>query len=205
MNGCLLDKLHLSETWVIGNGESRKHFDLSRIKSHTIGCNAIHRDYVCDEIVAVDRRMVNEILLNPLYKTVPIYTRPNWIQEFKQHLNVKVVPNLPYSGVTRIDDPWHWGSGPFAVLLAAQNNFDTVNLLGFDLYGIDSKMNNVYKDTINYAGSDKHAIDFSYWVYQIAKVFEYYPQINFKIWNTGNWTMPKEWHSNNLTFCLMNV
>ncbi len=149
--------------------------------------------------------MVTEILSNPAYTTTPIHTRPDWIQEFKQYPNVHLVPKLPYESKKRVDDPWHWGSGPFAVLLAASKNFDTVNLLGFDLYGVESKVNNMYKGTKNYIESDKHAIDFSYWVHQIAKVFEHYPTTNFKIWNTADWIMPKEWNSKNLTFCLMNV
>ena len=76
---------------VVGNGQSRQSIDLDRFKDWKIGCNAICRDSQCDEVVAVDRRMVAEILaLN--YKNT-IYTRPDWAESFKNPL-VKLLKTL---------------------------------------------------------------------------------------------------------------
>ena len=47
---------------VIGNGESRKSFDLYQLEwlGNTIGTNAVHRDFHPDQLVCCDRRMVQE-------------------------------------------------------------------------------------------------------------------------------------------------
>lgn len=206
MNGYHLDRSQIDNVWVIGNGESRNNVNLKSLSGMTIGCNAIHRDHVCDKIVAVDRRMVMEIIENPSYKSIPVYTRPNWIDHFKKIPNITVVPELPYKGDQRWDDPWHWNSGPFAVLLACLENPKTINLLGFDLYGSDSKVNNVYKNTKNYDNSDRHAVDYSHWLHQLEKLFNCFPNIEFIQWQQENWQMPEKWiNSKNLTFRTINV
>lgn len=206
MSGYHLDRSQTTNVWIIGNGESRKNVDLATLSGTVIGCNAIHRDHVCDRIVAVDRRMVQEILLNPLYKNISIYTRPNWINQFKLNSNVHTVPKLPYDGTSRWDDPWNWNSGPFAVLLGCLENTHTVNLLGFDLYSTDSKVNNIYKNTDNYDVDSKSAVDFTHWLYQLKKLFDLYPNTNFIQWQTENWDIPESWkNSKNLTFKTLNV
>ena len=146
MNGSHLDKSSHSEIWVIGNGESRKTFDLHSIDTHIIGCNAIHREFICDQIVAVDRRMVTEIVANPDYINVPVYTRPNWIGDFTQFPNVRLLPELPYKGPERRDEPWHWNTGPFAIVIACYMNPKTINLLGFDLYSVNNTIKNYESD-----------------------------------------------------------
>ena len=47
---------------VIGNGESRRGFDVTVLKGITtvVGCNAIFRDHNLDYIVACDRHMCQE-------------------------------------------------------------------------------------------------------------------------------------------------
>lgn len=171
-----------------------------------IGCNAIHRDHVCDSIIAVDRRMVTEILNNPQYQNTTIYTRPNWIDQFKHYKNVQVVPSLPYTGNERWDDPWHWNSGPFAVLLGCLQQPKTINLLGFDLYGVDDRVNNLYKNTINYDRETHHAIDNSHWLHQLKKLFDHYIDIQFIQWQKENWLLPNKWsNSKNLTVNTINV
>ena len=172
----------------------------------TIGCNAIHRDHVCDAIIAVDRRMVWEITANPNYNSVPIYTRPDWIDQFKKYPNVTAVPELPYKGKDRWDDPWHWNSGPFAVLLACASNATTVNLVGFDLYGVDNKVNNLYKNTAHYDKETHHAINNAHWLHQLKKLFEHFPQVDFVQWQKENWSIPSTWTaSKNLTFNTIKV
>lgn len=206
MNGYHLDRSQTDNVWVIGNGESRKNVNLKSLSGMVIGCNAIHRDHVCDRIIAVDRRMVTEILNNPLYQNIPIYTRHDWIDAFKANKNVYTVPELPYKGNQRWDDPWHWNSGPFAVLLACIQKPITVNLLGFDLYGINQKVNNLYKNTQNYDKENHHAIDNSHWLHQLHKLFEHFPNIKFIQWQKLDWKIPDQWvNSKNLTINTLNV
>jgi hypothetical protein len=97
----------------------------------------------------------------------------------------------------REDDPFHWGSGPYAVLLAATKS-EYVALVGFDLYGIGSKINNCYKDTHCYNAADYRAVDPRYWIHQIGKVFECFPDTEFCIYQTPQWQMPKKWNLPNV-------
>jgi len=183
----------------IGNGESRSGIDLNKISNDIkIGCNAIVRDYVVDHLICVDRRMVREAVSHtncPQY----VYTRPDWIKEFKTQNCVKAVPDLPYEGDQRADDPFHWGSGPYAVLLAAQLS-NTVSMIGFDLWSKDKNINNLYKGTDNYNLETHRSIDPRYWIHQISKVFRYCPDKYFIVYNEENWTVPESWYWENVSF-----
>ena len=181
---------------VIGNGESRKHISFDNISGVKIGCNAIARDISVDHLVCVDRRMVSEALNNGYKK--PIYTREDWIKQFKYSINVKCVPQLPYEGNLRMDHPFQWGSGPYAVLLATKFT-KHINLIGFDLYSETPHVNNVYKDTEHYDKSNKHAVDPRYWIYQIAKIFELFPKKKFRIYQKTNWIQPDSWKKKNVS------
>ena len=188
---------------VIGNGESRRLIDLTTFKnSHVlIGCNALHRDIVTDHLVCCDQRMAREALENPTTTNTTIHVRDNWHHYFRKiekNKNVKLLPELPYQGDLRPDKPVHWGSGPYAVLIAAQLNLPVVSLVGFDLYGRQQQVNNIYKGTDNYANANANAVDPSYWIYQIGKLFSLFPHIQFKIINTEGWKMPTEWQYDNV-------
>ena len=104
---------------VIGNGESRKDINIDLYRGRTIGCNAILRDYSVDYVICVDRRMVREAIERGFNSATHIFTRPDWIKEFKNEPRILKVPDLPYSGNDRWDEPFQWGSGPYAVLLGA--------------------------------------------------------------------------------------
>ena len=183
---------------VIGNGESRKSIDLTRIDCPKIGCNAVYRDYYTDYLVCVDKRMFKEALELNINLDRFIYTRQEH-HKLYQKKKTRIVPELPYAGMERPDDPFHWGSGPYAVLIAAKISKESqVSLLGFDLYGIDNKINNIYKDTSNYQSGDKRAVDPSYWIYQIAKVITYFPKVKFTIYQEDGWQCPKAWKKSNV-------
>lgn len=182
----------------IGNGESRKAIDIDSIDQSKVGCNAIYRDHDIEHLVCVDSRMISEALDAGANYNSLVYTRENLFTAFKAK-RLRIVPSLPYAGFERPDLPQHWGSGPYAVLLAAtltKNN--KVGLLGFDLYGVDGKVNNVYKDTPNYSVSEKSAVDPKYWIYQIGKVFEHYTKIQFTIYQSQGWQCPKAWKKSNV-------
>ena len=188
----------LNQSLVIGNGESRQDLNISLLIDNytTIGCNAVHRDIDVDHLVCCDQRMVREAVENSVGK---IYTRENWADTFKKFPQVFRVPDLPYTGLLRMDQPFHWGSGSYAVLLAATLS-DNISLIGFDLYGTNNCVNNVYKNTANYSEADKRAVDPTYWIYQISKVFSLYPDKYFTVFNRSNWPMPDSWHLNNVKF-----
>ena len=187
---------------VIGNGESRQGIDLSSFGERLIvGCNALHRDTHVDHLVCCDRRMVDESLDSDNTKNTKIYVRQDYINFYsKEDPRVNLVPQLPYKGKTKADTPIHWGSGPYAVLVAANLPVQEIVLLGFDLYPSQSNtVNNIYKGTNNYSSKESKPIDYSFWQYQIAKVFEYFPDKQFVIYNDPSWELPKTWNRNNVS------
>lgn len=56
-------ELKTDRVFLLGNGKSRSHFDLERLrgKGTIIGCNAIYRDFTPDILVAIDAKMLKEI------------------------------------------------------------------------------------------------------------------------------------------------
>ena len=195
----------MHRAFVIGNGESRRQVNLEHYRStHTIiGCNALHRDVNVDHLICCDRRMADEAIVNPNIGDTLIYVRESWYHFFRKILKNKKIqhlPPIPLVGDTKRDQPDHWGSGCYAVLLAAHLGFKEITLVGFDLYPTRDRVNNIYKGTANYAKADAQAVDYSYWVYQIAQVFGHYPDVEFTIVNYANWKMPTEWQKNNVKF-----
>ena len=183
----------------IGNGESRTGINLTNLSNRiTVGCNAVVRDFPVSHLVCVDRRMVREALQ---HTNCPdnVYTRQDWISEFKYSSKVLPVPQLPYQGTSRVDDPFHWGSGPYAVLKAAMLA-DRIELIGFDLWSNDKHINNLYKGTNNYNSVDHRAIDPRYWIHQVSMVFTHFPDKYFTIYNLAEWQLPDSWCLANVTF-----
>ena len=183
---------------VIGNGESRASVNIDKLNYTKIGCNAILRDFSVNHLVCVDRPMLQEAVESNYNKLVTVYTRANQFAQYRLETNIRIVPDLPYVGDQRPDDPIHWGAGPYAVLLAAKLTTDDIHLLGFDLYSADKRVNNVYKDTANYSFAHKSAVDPRYWIYQIGKVFNSYPETQFVVHN-DNFELPKSWNKPNVS------
>lgn len=180
--------------WAIGNGESRQSVNVNKLDGAKVGCNAIYRDYHTDYLVCVDRRMMEEALSAGANISTLVYTRTDWYNRYKGYLHVRELPNLPYQGSARWDEPFQWGSGPYAVLLAARYAKEGhVNLIGFDLYSKTKTVNNVYKSTPNYDDADKRAVDPRYWIHQIGMVFKCFPKINFTVYQDAEWAMPAAW------------
>jgi hypothetical protein len=185
--------------YVFGNGESRTSVNINQLEGIKIGCNAIYRDYAIDHLVCVDRRMVIEAIDNSINDNALVYTREDWASQFKQFKHIRTVPQLPYKGTERWDEPFQWGSGPYAVLLGAKyTESQQVNLLGFDLHSKNKTVNNIYKDTPNYDTSDKRAVDPRYWIHQIGMVFKCFPKLNFVVYN-DDFELPRAWNYPNVT------
>ena len=184
--------------WAIGNGESRQDINIDLLGGEKVGCNAIMRNYQVDRLVCVDKRMVDEAINRKVNQTSLIYTRPEWHNRYENQ-RIRKVPKLPYTGAERPDQPFQWGSGPYAVLIAAMYARERqVDLIGFDLYSKDNKVNNIYKDTPSYDNSDKRAVDPRYWVHQIGMVFQCYPKITFTIYQEDGWELPQAWNYPNV-------
>ena len=178
---------------VIGNGESRQGIDINELQSEKVGCNAIIRDFTVHHLVCCDKRMVSEAINNKRISNQNIYTRSDWQNLFP---GVKIVPELWYESAERIDQPWHWGSGDYAVLLASQiTAHKQIHMIGFDLFSNDNKVNNIYKGTPNYNKADSHSVDPSYWIYHLAKIFEKFDQKEYIVYSNLDNKMPESWKS----------
>jgi hypothetical protein len=189
---------------VVGNGESRSIIDLNILKNKVdiIGCNALHRDICPKYLVCCDKRMADESTLNPALKNSTIFVRDEWFHYFrkiKKNKNIKSLPKLPFPQKEKMDLELNWGSGSYAVLIAAEE-YSNIYLLGFDLYSKNKLTNNVYKDTENYKKSTDLGISPIYWIYQLSLIFKKYPEKNFFIINDSQWIIPAEWNIKNVHF-----
>lgn len=189
---------------VVGNGESRTNFPVYKLTDHVelVGCNAIHRDTIVNHLVCCDERMIREAIQNVNTEETKIYVREHGYQLFRKVFkkkNITLLPEIPQPQLIRVDNPRNWGSGTYAHLIASQlPEVKTIFLLGFDLHSSNQFVNNLYKNTKNYSSSSHHAIDPSYWIWQSAKVFRIYAHINYKVVNTVDWVLPKEWNLTNV-------
>lgn len=195
----------MSRALVVGNGESRKYIDLTKLQTAytLIGCNALHRDYKVDHLICCDRRMADEAVKNSNTVSTQIYVRDSWYHYFRKILknkNINKLPTVPNQSQQKKDNPDHWGSGCYAILLAAHLGFNQIDLIGFDLYPTNQKVNNIYKGSQNYSKLDALPVDYSYWVYQTTQVFKNYQHIKFTVFNKSDWVMPEDWQIANVEF-----
>ena len=185
---------------IIGNGESRRGVDISPLKSFStvVGCNAIYRDFVTEYLVCADKHMCQQAV-NAVGKGTTIYTRDNWAGQFANWPNVKEFPKLPYAGDKRQDEPFHWGTGPYAGVLGLTFKPKAIFMLGFDLHPLEKgKINNLCTGSEGYTYI-KRPVDPSYWIYQFNKLFEH-SECRWIIVNEEDWKMPEEWKANKNVF-----
>jgi hypothetical protein len=168
--------------FVLGNGRSRLEADLESLrgKGTIYGCNALFREFHPDVLVAVDPRMIIEIVCSYYQKTNEVWT--NYNTKFKEYTDLKTFKN-----------PRGWASGPTALLKAAMDNNTHIFILGFDYTGINEMVNNVYADTTNYKRSTDPATYHGNWKKQTETVFSEFPDINFIRVVGKNCLCPPEW------------
>lgn len=154
--------------FVLGNGTSRSRLNLKSIKDLGViyGCNALYREFEPDYLIAVDTKMVNEIIASGYHKDHQVWTNPNKGITSKSNVNFF----SPHKG---------WSSGPTALWMASQQNYKEIYIFGFDYQGIEGKFNNVYADTFNYKKSQDAATFFGNWLSQTEKTIKEYKNIQF--------------------------
>ncbi len=159
-----------------------------------------------EHLICFDRRMADEATSSEVTRSSKIYVRKDWFHYFRKirkNKNVLEVPIIPYTGKTKADDPMNWGSGPYAVLKAAELS-NTIYLLGFDLYSKGHRVNNVYKGTNNYSSPDSKPVDPAFWIHQIGRLMTRFYDKKFVIINEPDWNIPKEWNLTNVRFMNIN-
>lgn len=160
----------MKRAFVLGNGRSRLVLNCENLKKYgtVYACNAIYRDFLPDHLIAVDAKMVLELLENKIEEKVPVYT--NFNMRFKNTANLNIFQ--PSKG---------WSSGPTALWLASTHNYDEIYILGFDYQGLENnkKVNNIYADTPNYKKSHEPATFYGNWLRQTEQILKEFAGVKY--------------------------
>jgi len=158
--------------YCIGNGPSRKGFDLNKLKAtgQTYGCNALYRDFVPDFIFSVDTKMTLKMCEDKVYEKCIHYAPALEVNRPYSKNKLHLTPNNP-----------HWISGNQAFWTAAVHGHKNIYLIGFDFreYGKD-QLNNIYQDTENY-GKRHSDIIFEVWLTQFRQIQKMRPYCNWVV------------------------
>lgn len=156
--------------YIIGNGPSRKNFDLDLLKEtgQTYGCNALYRDFVPDFLFSVDRFMSEGIVRDKIYEKTTCYAPSIEYSRSGKKLNL-----IPHNQ--------HWISGSTAFHTACVHGHKKLYLLGFDFqeYG-KGELNNIYQDTEFYGKRDGGDI-FESWLRQLRVCIKQRPYVHFTV------------------------
>lgn len=156
--------------FVLGNGTSRKPIDPTSLYPYgkIYGCNALYRTFAPDFLIAVDVKMILEINKSRYQEKNIVWTNPN-----KSYNHIK--------GLNFFSPSKGWSSGPTALWLASQHYYETIYILGFDFKGLDNntRLNNIYADTMNYKKSNDGATFYGNWMRQTSSVIKENKEINF--------------------------
>lgn len=192
---------------VIGNGLSRKNFDLNEIKKYaiTFGCNALYRDFSPDYLISIDSSITHEIINSDYTLTNNFYLNnisklPAMVREGLYFDNL--IENEPTgfefiangyedkNFITWIkegskiyevpwdDDGYGLSAGICAIRLA-HHMFpnEEIYLIGFDIFG---DRNNVYDGTNAYPEKNTPNLMVERFISGFKFLFDNYPDINIK-------------------------
>ena len=159
---------HTDIAFVLGNGNSRKRINCPALLDigTVYGCNAQYREFDPNYLVAVDVKMVNELIESGYSQKGTVWTNPNKGIKNRDKINFF----NPHKG---------WSSGPTALWFAASNGHKEIYIHGFDYQGMNGKFNNVYADTHNYKKSTDSATFFGNWLSQTEKVIKEFVHTKF--------------------------
>ena len=161
----------MKTAFVVGNGTSRKTIDVKKLLDlgTVYGCNALYRELTPHHLIAVDTKMVREIVATGYHLKNTVWTNPNAYSKSVEKLCM-FNPNLG------------WSSGPSALNLATGHGFETIYILGFDYKGIGDNgeyVNNIYAGTPNYKKIDERATYFGNWTKQTATIIQKNPKVKY--------------------------
>ena len=158
--------------YCIGNGPSRKDFDLNRLKEtgQTYGCNALYRDFMPDFIFSVDTMMTQQMVTDGVGTKTIHYTPALEVNRKQSKGMLHLIPNNP-----------HWISGNAAFWTAGVHGHKNIYLLGFDFreYG-KGKLNNIYQNTDCYGERNDDKI-FDGWLKQFRDMLKMRPYVNYTV------------------------
>ena len=162
--------------FVLGNGTSRASLNHNNLldKGTVYACNAMYREFEPHYLIAVDVKMINEIVASGYHKTHTVWTNPNKGIATKHYLNFF----NPHKG---------WSSGPTALWFACGHGHKEIYIFGFDYAGANGRFNNIYADTYNYKKSSDVATFHGNWLSQTEKTIREYKHTKFyRVINPGD-------------------
>ena len=158
--------------YVIGNGPSRKGFDLKKLKStgQTYGCNALYRDFMPDFIFSVDTKMSMKMVEDEVGLKTTHYGPALEVNRKQSKGMINLIPNNP-----------HWISGNAAFWTACVHGHKNIYMIGFDFreFGKD-QLNNIYQDTDCYGPRHSDNV-FEGWLKQFRDMLKMRPYVNYTV------------------------
>ena len=158
--------------YIIGNGPSRKGFDLNRLKEtgQTYGCNALYRDFIPDYIFSVDTNMSMQMIEDEVGLKTIHYAPALQANRKESNGMIHLIPNNP-----------NWISGNAAFWTAGVHGHKNIYLIGFDFreYG-KGELNNIYQDTDYYGERNEDKI-FDGWLKQFRDMLKMRPYVNYTV------------------------
>jgi len=154
--------------FIIANGESRRDFNLHKLKDkgYVMGMNVLRivEDFWPDVLVAVDIATVKYICDRDVPDKLEMWTYPRG--------------SIKDTRPKRIAKDWGWSSGPTSTRIALEyKKFQTLYILGMDFFGItvegkisESKgrrLNNMYKGQDRYRKANSDRTYFGNWLNQM--------------------------------------
>jgi hypothetical protein len=157
----------MATAFVLGNGLSRTAVSAEWLSNYgkIYGCNALHREFTPDVLVATDKPIATHIQELGIPQQTRFYTRKP----------------IAGSGALPLPHKYHgYSSGPNAVALAALDNHTSIYLLGFDLGPTTAqKFNNIYAGTEFYKPKDAIPTFFGNWAKQMCQIITDFPLTQF--------------------------
>lgn len=158
--------------YCIGNGPSRKGFDLRKLKAtgQTYGCNALYRDFIPDFIFSVDTNMSMKMVEDEVGLKTIHYAPALQANRKESKGMIHLIPNNP-----------NWISGNVAFWTAGVHGHRNIYLIGYDFreYG-KGELNNIYQNTDNYGERNDDNI-FHGWLKQFRDMLKMRPYVNYTV------------------------
>jgi hypothetical protein len=174
---------------VIGNGVSRKDFNLKVIEQHkggllasgalqSYGCNAVYRDMKPHFLVATGSdEIIDEIIQSEYCNTNIVYA---------SSANVMAHPSKFYL----VPQDVQFNAGAVATYLAAFDGHKTIYLLGFDAEHGEFETN-IYRGTNAYEANSNTS---TYYVNALSQIMNLYDDVDFvRVMPTVKAEMPEAW------------
>lgn len=173
---------------IIGNGESRRAFDLKYLRNHrggagqlaiqTYGCNALYRDFAPHFLVATGDAMIEEI------------ANSGYCEDHIVYSNAKNLLNHP-GKFYLVPQDLQYNAGALATYLACFDGHKMIFLLGFD----GATNYNAYEGTANY-GPVGEILDDTYWIKSMEIVMRVYNDVEFiRVVPIESWRQPAAWQA----------